>query len=107
MREENLKRQGKGILQTLGGRVMQKIGRLFGHEPTRVEGRAAELEGRANVERGAAAERREGKLEETTGAVQRKVGEVVHSEPMVLEGRSKEIEGRNRQEINRQEPSPR
>ncbi len=101
MREENVKRQGKGILQSLGGRVMEKIGRLLGHEPTRKEGLAAELHGQANVERGAAAERREGKVEEIGGTVQRKVGEAVGNEPMALEGRAKETEGRDRQQINR------
>lgn len=101
MREDNYKRQGRGAVQSIGGRIKQAIARFFGSERTHAEGRAEELRGKENVERGMAGERREGTVEQAGGAVERKVGEVIGSERMAAEGRAKELEGQQRQQTNR------
>ncbi len=101
MRTDNEKRQGYGAVDTIGGRIKQAFARLMGHERIQAEGRAQELRGREEIERGMAAERREGKVEEVGGAVKRGVGEALGNERTEAEGRARELEGRERQVFNR------
>jgi uncharacterized protein YjbJ (UPF0337 family) len=72
MRAENVKREGRGMLGQLGGRIKQAVGHLFGHERMHAEGAVDELRGRADVERGKIAERAEGAMQEIAGAKETK-----------------------------------
>ncbi|HZU85123.1 MAG TPA: CsbD family protein [Polyangiaceae bacterium] len=101
MRERNMQSKVQGTLETLGGRIKRALGAFMGHERTEVQGRAQELRGQEKVERGAAAERREGAVQQAAGTVKRATGELVGNERVEAEGRANELEGRDRQELNR------
>jgi uncharacterized protein YjbJ (UPF0337 family) len=101
MQEENVQRQGRGMVQMFVGRIRRAFGSLFGRPTTEVQGYAEELRGRANVERGMAAERREGSAQEIGGTARRVVGETIGNERMAAEGRARELEGQERQNLNR------
>jgi uncharacterized protein YjbJ (UPF0337 family) len=101
MQEENVGRQGRGTVQMFAGRIKRAFGRLLGHPTTEAKGYTEELRGRANVERGMAAERREGSAQEIGGTAKRVVGEAIGNERMAVEGRAKELEGQERQSHNR------
>jgi uncharacterized protein YjbJ (UPF0337 family) len=101
MGAESMKAKGQGFLEQIGGRIKQALGEMFGKEKMEAKGRAEELHGHEEVERGETAERREGTMQEAAGAVKKTIGETLESERMAAEGRAKEVEGRERRELNR------
>ncbi len=104
MYERNVERKVLGTVQAIVGGFKRAFGRLMGHERMEVAGRADELRGRSDIDRGMRAERREGTMEEAAGALERKAGEVMGNERISATGRASELEGRARREANR--PSP-
>ena len=101
MRQDNAERKQIGTLQMITGGIRRAFGRIFGQPDTELRGRAEQLQGRANLERGKAGERIEGTMQAAGGAVKRTVGDVLGDHGMQVRGAAGELEGTARRDLNR------
>ncbi len=93
--------RNEGAAREIGGKIKKGVGRVIGDPQMEAEGRAKELEGRAQQESAKAAERTDGKVQEVAGAIKNRVGQVIDDEQMAAEGKASELEGQERQRSNR------
>ena len=71
---KNAARRATGTAKEVGGKLARKAGRAVGSERLEAEGRAKELEGRAQKERVKRRERVKGAVEEVAGELRRLKG---------------------------------
>jgi uncharacterized protein YjbJ (UPF0337 family) len=92
--------RGRAFAKEAAGKVQKKAGRLMGSEKTEAEGRARELEGRAEREAVEAKERAKGRVEEVAGRVQQGVGRAIADDEMEAKGAVRRAKGVVRRKAN-------
>ncbi len=97
----NESKRTEGTVKQVGGAIKKNVGHALGNEKMEAEGRATELQGKAQKEVAKGAERVKGAVQEVAGAVKHEVGSLIGNERMTVEGKAKELEGSARQKLNK------
>lgn len=97
----NTTKRVTGTAKQIGGKVAKKLGQVVGSERLEAEGRATELEGKAEKEHAKMRERIKGAVEESAGEIQRRAGKLLDDEAMEAKGVVRKVTGRVRKESNK------
>ena len=96
----NATRRSQGVLEEIGGKIKQGVGKLLGNDRMQAEGRVMKRKGQVRQATAKAGERSKGTVEEVAGSVKNLIGQVIDNGQMQAEGKAKALKGRARQRAN-------